>query len=413
MKRLLLVLLAAFAVFPAAAQTSAPTIHIRDYGNRAGDAVPVSLAGIRSDGSREANLFLQVLRADLDRSGWLRVAANGEYTQMRVDGSVGGQGTLAASLRIFDKQNALTPWSRSAQATPGDVRTAAHNASDEILLRLTGHKGMASAPILLVGKQGSRTDIYCCDADGARLRAVTSDGAICQSPSWLPDRSGFLYTGFLKRYGAIYRADFLDKSLSRARRTPVANFPGLNNCGVASPDGRLAAMVLSFTGNVELYVMNLATKRLTRLTHTPNANEASPDWSPDGRSIVYVSDEEGGRPQVFLLSMGAKRGRRLVHALRESVAPDWSPNGDKIAFCGKSGGAYGIYVCDLNGRYALVSPNDGCSYEDPSWAPDGRHIVASCTRGGRRTLVLLDAEGDSQVNLISQAGDWYLPDWAR
>ena len=406
MKRYFLVLLALLATISVPALADGPTIRITGTGAKASDPIPVSLAGIRPDGSQEAALFLKVLHADLDRSGWLKVA-NGQITQLRVDGIVRGGGSLAADLRIIGET--MTPWARNAAAD--DVRTAAHNAADEILLRLTGHKGMASAPILLVGKRGGRTDVYCCDSDGARLRTVTSDGTICQSPSWLPNRSGFLYTGFLKRYGAIYRVDFLPGN--KIRRTPVANFPGLNNCGVVSPDSRLAAMVLSFTGNVELYVMNLQTKRLTRLTRTLHANEASPSWSPDGRSIIYVSDEEGGRPQVFRINMGERSGRRLVHSLRESVAPDWSPNGDKIAFCGKAGGTYGIYVCTLDGRFVLVSPNDGCNYEDPSWAPDGRHIVASRSGGGGRTLVLLDAEGDSQVNLTPYAGDWYLPDWAR
>lgn len=368
---------------------------------------PISLSGIHTDGSQESRQFLQVLRADLNRSGWLTVIDAPNAT-LRVDGIVSGNGAIAPNLRIADARGTVTPWTRRDASSA--TRQCAHLASDEILLRTTGRKGMAAAPILLVGKRGNATDIYLCDADGQRLRNLTGEGALCLSPTWLPDRAGFLYTSFSRRFGAVYQASFQPNG--SLRRTSLAAFPGLNNGGIVSPDGRLAAIVLSFTGNVELYVMNLATKKLTRLTRTPHANEASPDWSPDGRTIAYVSDE-GRTPQVYLLSMGAKHGRRLIHGLQESVSPDWSPDG-RLAFCGKSGGVYGIYVCGTDGRHALVSPADGANYEDPSWAPDGRHIVASrAVRGGRRSLVLLDSMGDPPVNLTPYDGEWYLPDWAK
>ena len=392
-------------VFVLTASAQAPRT-LRVTGDASSNKLQVSLAGLRTDGSSEANTFLQVLKADLNRSGWLEVSAS-PNALLRVNGMANGGGGVAASLSIVAANGATTPWSRRASAS--DVRMAAHNASDEIVYRLTGNKGMASAPILLVGKRAGKTNVYYCDADGANLRGVTGDGALCWSPTWLPDRSGFLYTACVKTYPAIYRADFLPQG--GVRRTPVANFSGLNTGGVVSPDGRLAAMVLSFSGNVELYVMNLSAKKLTRLTKTPHANEASPDWSPDGRTIAYVSDESG-RPNVYLLAQGAPKGRRLVHGLQESVAPDWSPDGTKIAFCGKSGGVYGIYVCDTNGRHAKISP-DGASYQDPSWAPDGRHIIASKGPDGNRTLVLLDSMGDNPVNLTPYPGDWYLPDWSK
>ena len=102
-----------------------------------------------------------------------------------------------------------------------------------------------------------------------------------------------------------------------------------------------------------------------------------------------------------------------VMLVKESVAPDWSSDG-RIAFCGKMrGGRYGIYVASSSGAYSRVSPDDGASWEDPSWAPDCRHIVATRTAGGRRTLVILDSETGSKVELTAKPGEWYLADWAK
>ena len=393
-----LVLLAAFV----ASVVAAPDGRVVQSGS---GTQTVSLAGIRTDGTPESKLFLQVLRADLDRSGWLKVQ-DAAGSLRHVDGTVRGGTVPVASLQIVGP-GVATPWSRQTSAT--EIRQAAHEASDEIVLRLTGNPGMAAAPILLVGKRGGRTDIYCCDADGARMRALTSEGKTCLSPSWLPDRSGFLYTAFIDRYAAVYQAKILPGN--RLQRTVVANYPGLNTGGAVSPDGRFAALVLSLTGNVELYLRELGTKRLIRLTKTPHANEASPAWAPNGKTLAYVSDETG-RPQVYLLKSTGGPVRRLVSGLAESVAPDWSADGTKIAFCGRSPSGYAIYITDLNGNYVKISP-DGDSYQDPSWAPDNRHVVASRGTDGRRTLVLLDSKGAQPVNLTPYAGDWYLPDWAR
>ena len=59
-----------------------------------------------------------------------------------------------------------------------------------------------------------------------------------------------------------------------------------------------------------------------------------------------------------------------------------------------------------------VSPADGADYEDPSWAPDGRHVVCTRTAGWRRSLVVLDTEGDPARKLFDVPGDWYLPSWS-
>jgi TolB protein len=168
---------------------------------------------------------------------------------------------------------------------------------------------------------------------------------------------------------------------------------------------------------VDLYLVDPATRRLAdRLTRS-KANEASPSWSPDGRSLVYVSDE-GGVPRCYTMDLASRAPRRLVwsSAIRESVAPEWGADG-RVVFCGRAGGRYGIYVADPAGntRTAVlkpISPSDGADYEDPSWAPDGRHVVCTRTAGWRRSLVVLDTEGDPARRLFDVPGDWYLPSWS-
>jgi len=375
---------------------------------KSSDKRSISTSTVRHDNSENARLFLKVLNDNLRRSGWFNVI-DSTSAGIMVSGQVTGSGGISVDVTVSSTTSSdRFTWSR--RGTAAETRDVAHALCDIIVKNVMNKPGMASSPIIFVGKRGGQTDVYSCDADGGRLRRLTQDGKTALSPAWKTDRSGFFYTGFLKGAPFIYSISF--NRNGEMSRDVLSALPGLNNCAAPSPDGRSLALVLSVSGNVELYVMDLATKKLTRMTHTPHANEASPTWSPDSQRIAYVSDLSRA-PQVYVIGRGERVGKRVVLGLAESVSPSWGSDG-RIAFCGRpSGGTYGIYVMKLGDTPERISPNNGYAYEEPSWAPDQRHIVATCVRGRTRSLVILDTMGDSPVDLIPSGGEWYLADWAR
>jgi Tol biopolymer transport system component len=56
---------------------------------------------------------------------------------------------------------------------------------------------------------------------------------------------------------------------------------------------------------------------------------------------------------------------------------------------------------------------DGADYEDPSWAPDGRHLACVRTVAYRPAIYLVDTLGDEPVCLLSEGGSWFSPSWSR
>jgi TolB protein len=193
------------------------------------------------------------------------------------------------------------------------------------------------------------------------------------------------------------------------RRETLASYGGLNTGAAVSPDGKDVALILSKDGNPELYIKNIRSGTLTRLTNTPRAAEASPDWSPDGSQIVYASDQNGtGRPQLFIISRTGGTPRRISNRGTENVAPDWGPNG-MIVCSSRTGGQYVIAVIQPSSGQTFYLPLDGADYEDPSWAPDGRHIVAARTVNHQSALYLLDTVSDRPVALLQGGGSWYSP----
>jgi len=276
--------------------------------------------------------------------------------------------------------------------------------ADDIVEAVTGHKGIASMRIVLVGNRTGKKELYLCDGDGGGARQLTGEGRIAISPNWGPDGNTIVYTSYMRDFPDICRID-----LSRNRRETLANYGGLNTGAAISPDGKDMALILSKDGNPELYIKNLRSGKLTRLTNSPRAAEASPDWSPDGSQIVYASDQNGvGRPQLYIISREGGTPRRISSRGTENVAPDWGPNG-LIACSSRQGGQYIIAVIQPSNGQTVYLNCDGADYEDPSWAPDGRHIVAARSSNHQSSLYLLDTVSDRPVALLTGGGSWYAP----
>lgn len=370
----------------------------------------VSLSGISSDNSAQSREFIAVLKNDLVRSGWF-IPVGTESASVVLRGNVSSSVSKISATVDANWLAGQRGFSWSKEAPNTQTRDSAHALCDQVVTRVTGKPSMASSKILFIGKRGAaETEVFMCDADGARVQQLTSDRKLCMSPTWVPGKNEFLYTSWLTGGAAVYKV-----KLDTNQREVISSQPGVNHGAVQSTLGYIA-LILSRSGGVDLYVQSAG--KLNRITRSKDVNESSPAWSPDGSSIVYVSDE-GRIPRIYRMNVSDKQGRRLNYspAVRESFAPEWSPL-DQIAFCGRGGGRYGIYILDADAdprtsTPKLVSPADGADYEDPSWAPDGRHIVCTRTLNYRRSLVILDTMGDPPVALHSIQGEWYLPNWSK
>jgi len=357
----------------------------------------VSLAGLKAGGPN-GQLFVRTLARDLELSGWFKVGASGA---VRVNGTVADAGAGAQSACRVDWPGKAFNWARVSMGQ-AEVRRQAHQLADEMVKMIAGQAGMAQSRIVFVNRRGrNNEDLYVCDADGQGVQQITHDNVAAVGPRWAPNGRDIYYTSFIKGYPAVYRI------VPGSERKALAALQGLNTGAAISPEGARAAIILSYQGNPELYILSLSSGQLTRLTQTPHGAEASPCWSPDGRSIVYVSDI-AKLPQLYIVDVASRQSRRLTYKGQENVNPDWHRNG-KIVYATKRGGGYQIATIDPRageGSCELLTP--ASDYEHPSWAPDGRHVVCS----SRSSLYILDTLGDPAVRLINIAGNWMSPDWS-
>ncbi len=358
--------------------------------------ISINLSSYRTGGDTATRTFLSVLKADLNRSGYFTVMSAG--AELNVAGSCVSSGQLKADCQVYKVSSRQRLLGKSYKASVADARGLAHRVADEIVHAVTGKKGMASGKIAMVSNRTGRKELYVCDMDGKNVRQITKDRSIVVGPGWMPDAKNLVYTSYKRGYPNVYMT---------GRGKPLSSHGGLNASGAISPNGKSMAVILSRDGNPELYIKSLRTGLLKRLTRTRRGNEASPCWSPDGNHIAYVSDTSGS-PQIYIISKNGGQARRLTTTGSENVAPDWGKNG-YIAFSSRIGGRYRIAMANPVAKSLRVLETDWADYEDPSWAPDGRHVVCSRTSNYRSSIYLLDTFEDSPVALITGSVDWFSP----
>ena len=162
-----------------------------------------------------------------------------------------------------------------------------------------------------------------------------------------------------------------------------------------SPSG--ARVALEFRGEIVTVPAEKGDPR--SLTSTTGAHERGPAWSPDGKSIAYVSDESGEYELVVAAQDGKGTPRRIrVPGSGFYDRLSWSPDSKKIALTDNS---WSLWVVDLASGKAtkaaaemLYAPQKTLK---PAWSPDARWVAY--TLGGPtyvRTLHVYDTvEGKS------------------
>src|SRR5205085_1410797 len=115
------------------------------------------------------------------------------------------------------------------------------------------------------------------------------------------------------------------------------------------------------------------------LTRSPGVHERNPQWSPDGKSIAYFSDE-GGEYQLHVRPANGK-GKVKTYQLGGAgfyESPAWSPDGKKIAFIDNS---QSLFWIDLGGgkvKKVASEPHYGPAALRtlrPAWSPDSQWLA--------------------------------------
>ena len=286
-----------------------------------------------------------------------------------------------------------------------DFRMAAHAAADAVVRWATGEPGMAASRIAFVTQGRGSKEIYLVDSDGENVTRVTGDGSISLSPAWSPDGRRLAYTSYRGGQPFLYERD-----LGTGADRVLSDRDGINITPAYAPDGRTIAFGTTVGGNTE--IATIGADGLRQHTRSRGFDNLSPTWAPDGRRFAFVSDRLG-EPQIYVMTPGGQP--RLISDYTYggrgySTSPDWSPVGPAIAYHTRVNGRMQIAAVSADGgRPRMLT--DRFQNEDPSWAPDGRHLVFASPDRENGGLFILDTVTGRIRRLVAGRG-FGLPDWS-
>jgi TolB protein len=161
--------------------------------------------------------------------------------------------------------------------------------------------------------------IYIAALDGSGFRPLTSSRYIEVEPKVNP-KTGSEIAFVTGRSGPqqIYRMNMEGADVERlSDGTGEASNPAWH------PDGQILAFSWTrgyATGKFNVFIMDVATRRYTQLTHDEGRNE-NPSWAPDGRRLVFASTR-GGKSQIWTMLADGTQVQRLT-TQGENLSPVW------------------------------------------------------------------------------------------
>lgn len=132
---------------------------------------------------------------------------------------------------------------------------------------------------------------------------------------------------------------------------------------------------------------------LKKLTAEDNVQEHFPDFSPDGKKIVFAKMVKGGQFDVYVMNSDGSGRVNLTNTpdIREDM-PAWSPDGQQIAFSLSND----IYVMAADGTKLVQLTTDKGFDWVPAWSPDGKEIAFLSDRDGNWKWWVMKADGSNQ-----------------
>jgi len=134
-------------------------------------------------------------------------------------------------------------------------------------------------------------------------------------------------------------------------------------------------------------------------------SEGNPQFSPDGKRIVFVSDRSSlSGEEIWVCDSNGSNAIQLTSLGAHSGTPHWSPDGERIAFDSNAEGQWEIYVISANGGKPRRLTTNPAKDDAPSWSRDGKWIYFCSDRTGEDQVWKMSASGGEAIQLTRKGG---------
>ncbi|HEU5161986.1 MAG TPA: PDZ domain-containing protein [Thermoanaerobaculia bacterium] len=182
-------------------------------------------------------------------------------------------------------------------------------------------------------------------------------------------------------------------------RNAVPRFANVKS-GIQSADLSPSGARALFGARGDVFTVPAKEGEIRNLTQTPGIREMQPVWSPDGKSVAYLSDRTG-EYEIWVRPADGTGAERQVtrNGNRWRFPPVWSPDSRKLAFADKNSE---LHIADAStGALTRVDRGVYADITDYVWAPDSRWLAYTMTGENRLQAIHVHSVADGTTRRLT------------
>jgi hypothetical protein len=260
--------------------------------------------------------------------------------------------------------------------------------------------------------------------DSEEAEQVTAGPGYDYQPDWSSDGRWIVYTKYDKSAVELWALD-----LQSRQAHSLTKEGGVNVEPRFSPDGkRIAFVSTTYNGRFHIFAGRFEAGTLTdvqrftgetrsslpRYYYSAFDHEISPEWSPDGTELLFVSNRGRVYGTGGFWRMKAEPGAeaREIHYEETTwkARPTFSPDGKSIVYASYLGQAWHqLWVMPAQGGDPFPISYGDFDNINPRWSPDGEKIAFISNRGGNTSLWIQRVLGGDQQELATKNRKYLVP----
>ena len=210
--------------------------------------------------------------------------------------------------------------------------------------------------------ENNKAEVYVQELSSGRRNSVASFRGLNSAPAWSPDGKKLALTLSKNGNPEIYVLELASGNLSRVTH----NSQAIDTEAVWMPNGREILFTSDRGGRPQIYRVNADGGRAERVTFEGSYN-ASADISPDGRNMAMVHAVNG---KFHIAIQDLQTG--AVQVLTDTTAdesPSFAPNGRMILYATEQKGRGVLAAVSVDGRIKQRLGESGSAVREPAWSP--------------------------------------------
>lgn len=346
------------------------------------------------------------------------------------ESSASGRGSIETRVKVWSVLTGKELLSQSFNLKKDNMRLGGHKVADAIYRSIVGKPSVFTSKIVFIsdrtthGREKTK-ELYVMDFDGRRVEKITNFNSMVLSPAVSPDNSKILFSLIAtkrqvtrEKVRMIKNIDLKVYDLGSGKFQTVSDKPGINSGAIFNHAGDKIYLTLSFSGNADIYEMNLNGTNLRKVT-THHSDDVDPSITQDGTLMSFLSNRPG-RAHIYTTDpRGSEKDvKRISYVGQFNATPRFSPDGKEIVFSSWVDNSFDLYRVGSDGNNLVRLTKDFGSNEEPVYSPEGEFIVFTSKKVISRSkavqdIYIMNRDGEILGQLTQDFGQCFSPVWTN